>query len=117
MGSVRCLIADMPQMVLADIVRNLAEECSDIEVVGRVNSLEDVLTATGHDPVDVLITGMQNTALPHMYLDIMKKITNLAVVGLVDDGRQLAVYLDNVGKNDILKILRVLRRSNREQMF
>ena len=117
MESVRCLIADISQRVLADIVQKLAEESSDIEVVDRVNSVDEIPFVIAKNPVDVIILGMKNSVLPKMYVDIMKTISNLAIVGLVDDGRQLAVYIDNVGKNDILKIIRALRRSNKEQTF
>jgi DNA-binding NarL/FixJ family response regulator len=114
MQSVRCLIADIPQLVLADIVRNLAEESSDIEVVDSVNSIEDIWSVIARTPVDVLILGMKNTVLPRMYVDVMQRFSNLAIVGLVDDGRQLAVYMDNVGSSDILRILRALRRTSGE---
>lgn len=117
MQSVRCLIADIPQLVLADIVQNLAEESSDIEVVDRVNSIDDIWSVIARTPVDVLILGMKNTVLPRMCVDVMQRFSNLAIVGLVDDGRQLAVYMDNVGSSDVLRILRALRRTNEEQMF
>jgi len=114
MESVRCLMADIPQLVLADIVQNITEESSDIEVIGRVNNIEEIPDVVSNNHVDVLILGMKNSMLPDVCLDIMNNISNLVIVGLVDDGRRLAVYLDNVGKNDVLKIIKTFGKSNRE---
>jgi hypothetical protein len=41
----------------------------------------------------------------------MNQAPDLPIVGLVDDGRRLAVYLNNVGKNDILQIIRTIGRN------
>ena len=113
MDNVRCLIADMPQLLLADIVQNLADACSDIEVIGHVDTMDDITSVIAANPVDVLILGMDDAVLPALCVEMMRRVSNLAILGLVDDGRQLAVYLNDVGKNDILKILRSLPRANR----
>lgn len=114
MESVRCLLADIPQILLADIVQHITEDTSGIEVIGRVNTIEEVPEIVLNDSVDVLILGMKSCMLPNVCLDIMNNISNLIIVCLVDDGRRLAVYLDNIGKNDILKVIKTFGKSNKE---
>lgn len=109
MDGVRCVIADIPQRLLADIVQNMADESGIFEVVDRVNSLSELPAVVARQPVDVLIMGMDNTMLPKLGIEIMRAVPNLPIVALVDDGRRMAVYLDNVGKNDLLRIVRALR--------
>jgi spore coat polysaccharide biosynthesis protein SpsF (cytidylyltransferase family) len=110
METVRCLIADMPQMVLADIVQKLTEESNDIEVVDRVDNLEDAFAALIETQANVLISGAKNTQVPERFTDILKKFSGLSIVCLAEDGRQLSVHLDDVGTKDIVTILRALRR-------
>ena len=98
-------------------VEKLHDYLELIEVVDRVSSIEEIYPVIATNAVDVLTLGMKNTVLRSLCVDIMDRISNLAIVGLINDSRQLAVYLDNLGKNNLLKIIRVLRRSNREHMF
>ncbi len=114
METLHCLIADIPQIVLADIVQDMVEESNDIDVIGRVNTTEEILSAVKQGSVDVLVLGMKNDAAPRVLVDIMNKVSNLVVVGLVDDGRKLAVYLDDVGKSEIVNIIRMLGQLNRK---
>jgi len=117
MKRVRCLIADLPQQLLADIVQNMAEESGLIEVVDQVSSIADIPTVIASKPVDVLMLGMKNTELPSLCVDLMNRISGLHIIGLVDDGRRLAVYLNNVGRTDVLRIIRALPTLNRERTF
>lgn len=117
MKCVRCLIADIPQQLLADIVQNIAKESGLIEVVDQVSSVADIPAVIANKPVDVLILGMKNTELPSLCVDLMNRISHLLVIGLVDDGRRLAVYLNNVGRTDILRIIRTLGILNKERTF
>jgi phosphoribosylformimino-5-aminoimidazole carboxamide ribonucleotide (ProFAR) isomerase len=112
--TLHCLIADIPQIVLADIVQDMVEESNDIDVIGRVNTTEEILSAVKQGSVDVLVLGMKNDATPRVCVDIMNKVSNLVVVGLVDDGRKLAVYLDDVGKSEIVNIIRMFGQLNRK---
>jgi len=43
MGNFRCLIADIPQLILADIVYWLAEESEDIKVVERLENTDNLV--------------------------------------------------------------------------
>ena len=111
MDNIRCVIAGMPQQMLADIVQNTVEGSGLIEVVARVDGATDIASGVADHSADVLILGMQSSELPGKCTDVMKHIANLLVIGLVDDGRRLAVMVDNASNNDIPKIIQALRRS------
>ena len=114
MENIRCVIANMPQQLLRDIVENMVRESGDIEVVERVANIRDIPSVIAKNPVDLLIMGMESNILPSSCLGIMNRSADVPILGLVDDGRQLVVYLNNVGKNDILKMVRTLRRTGVE---
>jgi len=114
MENIRCLIANMPQQVLVDIVENLAQESGVIEIVERVTSISEIPAVIAQNPVDLLILGMKSTELPEPCFSILNRSSDMPVLGLVDDGRKLAIYLNNFGKNDILKIIRTLHRKSAE---
>lgn len=111
----RCVMADIEQQLLADIVQNITEESGAIEVVARVGRIADVPAVVADTTVDFLIMGMKSLSLPPLALSVMNNMPELPVIGLVEDGRRLAVYLDRVGKDDFLRIVRVLSRTAREQ--
>ena len=108
METLHCLMADIPQVVLADIVQRITEENYNIEVVKRVPNIEDVPAVLSRQNIDVLILGMKSNTSPRTYRDILNKFSDLLIVGLVDDGRLAVIYMDDVGSNEIVKIIRTL---------
>ena len=112
MQPLHCVIANMPQQLLGDIVEDMVEECADIEVIKRVDSIREIQAVMASSPVDLVVLGMKSTDIPQSCLGLMDETPNLTIIGLVDDGRRLAAFFDNVGKNDILKIIRTFCRSD-----
>jgi hypothetical protein len=107
-----CVIANMPQQLLGDIVEDMVEECADIEIIKRVDSIREIQAVMAVSPVDLVVLGMNSADIPQSCLGLMEETPNVTIIGLVDDGRRLAAFLDNVGKNDILKIIRTFCRSD-----
>ena len=105
MESVRCLIADIPQVVLADIVQRLAEENTDTEVVERVSDMDDLPLIIKNKSINVLVLGMKNNVFPQVCEDVLTNEPELMVVGLVNDGRRAAIYMDDVSKSEIINII------------
>ena len=112
MESVRCLIADIPQIVLADIVQRLAEENAGVEVVDQVNDMDDLPLIIKNKSINVLIVGMQNNAIPPVCEEALNSKPELLVVGLVNDGRRAVIYMDDVSKNEIIDIIGTMGKRN-----
>ncbi len=110
MEKIRCLISDIPQQILADIVQRIAKECKEIEVVDHtnINGIEELNHVVNKYSIDVLIMGMKDNVLPTIYSELMGQIKNLMIIGLIDDGRRAVVYLNNIGKKDIVHIITTL---------
>lgn len=114
METLNCLIADIPQVVLADIVQKITEENQNIEVVERVPNIEDVPAILSRQDIDVLILGMKSNVTPQACRDIQKNYSDLLIVGLVDDGRQATIYMDDVGCNDIVQAIKTLGKLSKK---
>jgi hypothetical protein len=110
MENIRCIIANMPHQMLVDIVENMAEESAVIEIVERVKNISEIPPVLARNPADLLILGMKSNELPEPCLSILNRSSDLSILGLVDDGRGLAVYLNNFGRNDIQEIITTLFR-------
>ena len=108
MENVRCLIANIPQTVLADIVYRLANASKGMEVVDCISNLEELPNKVQKLSIDVLILGMKSNVLPKICIELMDRITNLMVIGLIDDGRRLVVFINNAGKKEIVNIITTL---------
>lgn len=110
MENIRCLIADIPQQVLADIVQRITKECKTVEVVDQISGIEDLQLKVKKNSIDVLILGMKNNDLPKICNELMEQIANLMVIGLINDGRRAVVYLNDIGKNEIIHIITTLSK-------
>jgi hypothetical protein len=114
--SIRCLIADIPQKVLADIVQSMTQQDEKIDVVGQVSGIHDVPGILNSEKIDVLIMGMRDST-PHQFCrDMLEKFPGLLVVGLIDDGRMAVACWADVGKSDILGIIRAWHGADKEPM-
>jgi hypothetical protein len=110
MDHVRCVIANIPQRLLADIVANIAKKSGPIKIVKILNNADHFQTASIEDDVDLLLLGVKGIDFPNACFELMDKIPHLAVLGLVDDGRRLVALQNDVGVNDILRVIRALCR-------
>ncbi|MCP4494553.1 MAG: hypothetical protein GY820_45725 [Gammaproteobacteria bacterium] len=109
MEPLRCLLADIPQKVLADIVHTLTQQDQSIEVVGQMQGLDGVIDIIEQRAIEVLIVSMRKNTSQTLCSQIMEKFPDLLVVGLVDDGRMAVTYMGNVGKNDLLNVIHLKR--------
>ncbi len=110
MEPLRCLLADIPQKVLADIVHTVTHQNENIEVVGRLEDLSGLTETLQEEVVDVLILGEQNNPPRNLYTELVEQFPGLLVIGLVDDGRIVAMYMSNVGSNQLVDAIVLLSR-------
>ena len=108
MEIIRCLIADSPHFLLADIVQTLVENSNGIEVVERVSNVKEISAAIKRNTPDVVILGLKSHMLTEVCNDIINEAPGTGVIGLVDDGRRLIVYFNNVGANEVINTIKML---------
>ena len=108
MEILRCLIADIPQNILADIVHSVAQQDEKIDVIGQVRNIDDIPGFLRRENIDVLIMGMRDST-PHQFCqDIFRNFPGLLVVGLVDDGRMAVACLADVSSRQLVDIITLL---------
>jgi len=109
MEKISCVISNSSQQMLADIVENTVKESGFIDVVERVSDTMEIATVVARTKTDVLILGLESHEFVKFCAEVMGQIADILVIGLVDDGRRLAVVLDNASSSDIPNIIRTLR--------
>ena len=114
MELIHCLIADVPQTILADIVQIITQENKNIDVVKNVPNIEDVPAILSGQEIDVLIIGMKSDVNSRVCRDLQLKCPDLLILGLVDDGRQAAIYMGDVGCNKLVQTINALGKCNNE---
>lgn len=105
MENLRCLISDIPQQLLSDIILSIAQRQENIEVVERVPNTDELDSILNNKSIDVLILGLKSNSFPDICKDLLDKFSDLLILGLFDDGRHAAVFLDDVGTHEIVKII------------
>lgn len=102
MKTLRCLIADIPQKLLADILQTVTEQNDNVEVVGRLSGLDGLTENIQEQAVDVLILGVHKKTSHYLCLELLEKFPELLIIALVDDGRVSVIYLSNPGSNQLV---------------
>ena len=110
MQPLTCLIADIPQSVLADIVQRIAMDTRDVKVIPGVANSADLPSILNNQSVDVLIVGMEEFALPGVCKSMLDRFTDLLVVALVNDGRKAAVFINDIRSQEVSTIIEALGR-------
>lgn len=105
MEILRCLIADIPQKLLQDIVQRITQEHEFIDVLDPVTTIDNLPAVLQEHSVDVLILGLSDPLMNQYCMDILKKFSDLLIIGLLDDGRLATVYLNNIGSMEIIKVI------------
>lgn len=105
MDLIRCLIADVPQQLLGDIVKKVVEQDAALELVGDVKNTADLPRFVEKQSIDVLIVGVDCKNLQQLYDDLIKVIPDVLVFGLIDDGRGAMVYLEDIGVDEMLQLI------------
>jgi len=108
--TLRCLISDIPHKLLSDIILRITQEHENIEVVDRIADSKELDSILKKQSIDVLILGLKKNCFPDFCREILDKFSDLLIVGLFDDGRLAAVYLDDVSSHEIIKIIRTFGR-------
>ena len=105
MDNIRCLIADIPHFLLADIIQKITENQPEIDVLGSIDNKTDLANKIKECPVDVLICGME--ASETQSLDkVFDVIPNVVVVGLINDGRRICVCSEDVGPSELISLIK-----------
>jgi len=104
----RCLIAEMPQKILADIVQKVVRENSNVDVIESNKPIEDLSLEFINQRINVLILGMKSLILPKVCEDLLATYSNLMILGIVADGRKVAVYFNDIVSQDIVNLINLL---------
>jgi len=105
MDLIRCLIADVPQRMLCDIVKKVVEQDSSVELVGRVNTVDDIPLFIEQQSIDLLIVGIDSENLNLLYERMISVLSDVMVFGLINDGRGSLVYINDIGVDEMLGII------------
>jgi DNA-binding NarL/FixJ family response regulator len=111
----RIVLAGMPQL-LQDVVRDVVLDQPDMEVVGEVGSLDEMLVLATRMPTDVVLMGPTENELPGPVFQLLQEEPHLKVLGLIDGGRRAYLYelrphrevLEDVSIEELLKAIRSL---------
>lgn len=105
MNKIRCVVAGVSHIMLADIMHRIAEQDLNIEFVNSIGE-EDLSLHIKQLGIDAVITSFDATGFPTSHIELLDQVSDVAVVGLVDDGRKLCVCVDDAGPAEIIGLIR-----------
>ena len=114
MQNIRCMVADIPQMVLADIIQKIVEERPGVEIVGRVDNDNDLNRYLDEHAIDVVIHCMEETSNSALIDNILKNSPQAVSVGLQKSGRLVCVCVDDIGPEQLLNLIENVTRIRKQ---
>jgi len=106
MESVRCLVGDIPQIILADIIQLLINDSPDIEVVCRLDGTGEVCDAVKENEIDVAVLGESAMSLSQSVNDLFSVSPQTTVVAILNNGSRACVCVENFGLDDLVAMLK-----------
>ena len=105
MNKIRCAFAGVSHAMLADIIHRLAGRNSDIELINNVEerNLPSNIKQLG---VNVVMTSLNSNELPEVCNELLEEVPDVAVVGIVEDGRRFCICVDDVGSTGLFELIR-----------
>lgn len=112
MDNIRCLIADIQEIVLADIVQRIAEDSPGIDIVSRVDSTENLYQLIQDNAADVVILGIEADELSKQYTELLDAFPGLVMLGIIGNGRRALVIVDDIGPQQLTGLIQSSTRGN-----
>jgi DNA-binding NarL/FixJ family response regulator len=114
MRQIRCLLAGTKPGVLADIVEQVMKNHLDVEMIERVEDQEEVLPLVRQYDFNVVIVDFSPSDIPEFCRKLLEEHPSMVIAGLVGDGKQLCILIDDPGPVELTEMIRVAveRRSN-----
>lgn len=109
MNKIRCLIADIPQHLLVEIIRKTTESQTDIDVdvIEQRELGKDLVDLITEESVDTLLLGMEKDFDIRSLDKIFDVLPQVVVVGIIDDGRRVCLSMEDVGPELLMKLVRI----------
>ena len=105
MDNIRCVLADIPQVALADIIQKIIEARPGIEVIGRVENNNELLNYLNNESVDVVIHNMDAINSPQGIDRVLQQSPQTISVGLVESGRRICVCVQDIGPDELSNLI------------
>lgn len=112
MNLTRCVIANMPQHILADILENLANY--EFEIVKRLDAIaniEEIFSSSDEDNIDLAVVGINSADLTPSFYNFLNSNIDISVIAIIDGGAHMAAFINNFGTSDLLKAMRLISRT------
>ena len=109
MEDVRVLLAGIPTGMLGEIVEKITELRPHMKVVAHASRAE-LPQAVGRYQADVVILGLDVDELPDVCTELLDGFPETVVIGIAADGRRTVIHVDNVGPDELLDTIRVVRK-------
>lgn len=103
-------MAEMPPLVLRDILTQITSHQPDMMVVGQDVKRSDLIAEVWRCRADVVMIGLDKFELPKIIADLLAGLPDSVIVGIAEDGRYASLNVANVGPNQLIAAVRAASR-------
>jgi len=101
----RCLVCGIRDGILDEIIKRSLLE-NNIKVHSCDKGLDNMLEASGDDD-SYMIVSLDKKQLPDKYTEIFNKNNDLIVVELLNNGKSLGLYMNDINEFVLNKIIQI----------
>ncbi|MDH5181644.1 MAG: hypothetical protein OEZ39_14660 [Gammaproteobacteria bacterium] len=105
MEYIRCVIADIPQIILADIIQQLTEQHPGIEVVARFDDFEKLASFIQQQDIDMVMLGTDMDSMAQSLNEVLALSPQTVVIAIIKNGRRACACIEDVGASELLDVV------------
>lgn len=106
MEQLQCLISGINHKILHEIIKRILDDTNInvIETSFELNEVTNPLIADSH----YVLIGRDDKNLPDEYLNMFKLNKKLAVIEILNNGKDMGLYMGDIGSNDLVGVIHAL---------
>lgn len=107
MHRIRVLLAEIPSMLLKELLTNMLRRNPDFKVVGQLSDRSNIIEKARQTRADAVVVGLPENDPPALCLSLLDSLPGAVIVGLISDGRRVLIAADDLGSRDCLQLIQI----------
>lgn len=114
MKKIRCAISGISHPMLAEIMHRILDTNTNIEIISDVDA-EELSSYARDKGINVVVTSFDIAGLPIACNELMEEVSDIAIVGLVEDGRKLCICMKDAGPSELMKLIQTVVKGKQKE--
>ena len=113
MLSFRCLITNIQNKLLSEVIRHTTKRNPAIEIVNNTHAHEELPVVVKDHDIDLVIMGVEEE-FSQKFNALFEAYPKVVAVALVNDGQRICVCIEDVGPDEFMSLVQTVMKHRRD---